>query len=65
MTDRTSLILDAQRKGFHVVEHDGWWWLDVPHKPRFPANRQGAWATPERAWSVAALLAQEYPDTVG
>lgn len=60
--DRATLILDAQRKGFGVVEEGGLWWLDVPHRPRFPANRQGAWATSDRAWSVAALLAREFPN---
>lgn len=63
--DRSALILDAQRKGFGVVEapeNAGWWQLTVPARPRLPEHTQGDFASPERAWSVAALLASEYPD---
>lgn len=63
--DRSALILDAQRKGFGVVEADdnpGWWQVTVPSRPRLPAHTQGDFASSDRAWSVAALLATEYDE---
>jgi hypothetical protein len=63
--DRSSLILDAQRKGFSVFEGEGRWWLAVPARPRLPAHTQGSWAASDRAWSVACLLAAEYPVGIG
>jgi hypothetical protein len=62
---RSQLILDAQRKGFQVYEDDGtpsWWLVSVPARPRLPAHTQGAFKTSDRAWSVACLLAVEYPE---
>jgi hypothetical protein len=63
MADRTALILDAQRKGFGVVENDDntGWLVNVPAKPRLPAHTQGDFKTPDRAWSVACLLSAEWP----
>jgi hypothetical protein len=63
MADRMQLIAEAQRKGFSVVENEeGTGWLvSVPAKPRTPANMQGEFNHPDRAWSVACLIAREYP----
>lgn len=61
--DRMTLILEAQRKGFQVLQSDDGndWLVSVPAKPRYPANVQGSFKTSDRAWSVAALLAMEHP----
>lgn len=62
---RLDLILSAQRKGFRVVESEehGGWCIEVPRKPRLPAHVQaGGWRTSDRAWSVAAALALEWPE---
>lgn len=63
MADRMLLIAEAQRKGFSVVpdEENGGWLIEVPAKPRTPANLQGTFKTHERAWSAACLISQEYP----
>jgi hypothetical protein len=58
---RTALILDAQRKGFHVSDDSDGWWVHVPARPRYPANVQGTFKTSDRAWMAAASLAAEWP----
>jgi hypothetical protein len=62
--DRTTLILAAQRKGFGVVQcEEGTGWLvSLPARPRLPAHTQGSFKTSDRAWSVAASIAMEYPE---
>jgi hypothetical protein len=63
--ERATLVIEAQRKGFGVVAaegNEGWWQVTVPARPRLPAHVQGDFKSSERAWSVAALLAVEYPE---
>jgi hypothetical protein len=64
MTERLGLIQTAARKGFAVIPNDDatGWLVAVPARPRLPAHTQGAFNHPDRAWSVACLLAVEYPD---
>lgn len=61
--DRAALILEAQRKGFGVIEdpETGGWLVSLPARPRLPAHTQGTFNTAERAWSSACLLSAKYP----
>lgn len=63
MPDRTQLILDAQRKGFGIIESSDspGWKVTVPARPRLPAHTQGDFKCPDRAWSAACLIAMDYP----
>lgn len=61
LEQRAALILEAQRKGFGVVEDEGLWWVSVPAKPRVPASLQGSFKTSDRAWTGACCIASEYP----
>ena len=56
MADRMQLIIDAQRKGFGVVENEDntGWLVKLPAKPRSPAHTQGDFKTSDRAWMAAA-----------
>jgi hypothetical protein len=60
------LIIEAQGKGFGVVENeDGNGWLvTVPSRPRLPAHTQGDFKTSDRAWSAACLIALDYKAVV-
>lgn len=59
MTDRTALILNAQRMGYGVSQsEEGGWLVHVPPRPRLPAHTLGDYTTSDRAWSAAAVLAQ-------
>lgn len=60
MSNRQSLTLDAQRKGFTVFEEEGLWWVGVPARPRQPSNTQGSYVSAERAWMGAALLSSQW-----
>jgi hypothetical protein len=61
---RTQLILDAQRKGFGVVENEDatGWLVTCPAKLRMPAHTQGEFKSSDRAWMAAAGLAREWPE---
>lgn len=59
---RTELILTAQRKGFGVVDSEDGWVVHCPAKPRLPAHVQGSFKSSDRAWMVAASLAEEWPE---
>jgi hypothetical protein len=61
---RLDLILAAQRKGFRVIpnEDETGWLVACPRKPRLPAHTQGEFKTSDRAWSIAASLALEWPE---
>lgn len=62
-SERTALILEAQRKGFGVLQNDdnSGWLVSVPSRPRLPAHTQGEFKSSDRAWSAACLIATEYP----
>ena len=64
MTITAQLILDAQRKGFGVIQNDDntGWLVSLPARPRLPAHTQGEFKTSDRAWMVAAAIALEYPE---
>lgn len=60
--DRAALILDAQHKGFRVLPNDDdtGWLVAVPARPRHPANTQGEFTSPERAWMIACSIAKGF-----
>jgi hypothetical protein len=60
--ERLLLIGEAIAKGFSVIptEDNTAWLVAVPAKPRMPAHEQGEFKTPDRAWSVACLIARDY-----
>lgn len=56
--ERANLILDAQRKGYAVIQDDdGTWLVITPARPRHPSVTLGSYATSDRAWMGACLLA--------
>lgn len=62
MTTVAELALEAQRKGFKIVEDDdGGWWLISPSVPRHPSQKFGKYKTSERAWIAAALTSRDHP----
>lgn len=62
MADRTSMVLDAQRKGFAVAPNDDGtgWLVSVPARPRRPAQVLGDYASHERAWNAACFIAKDF-----
>lgn len=58
---REALIADAMAKGFKVSERkEGGWIVHVPNRKGHPANVQGDFKSKDRAWMIAASLAQEF-----
>lgn len=54
--------LEAQRKGFEVVEDRDGWWILTPLLWHRPQQRLGAYKSADRAWMAAALTSRDYPD---
>ena len=58
---RAELTLEAQRAGFQVTpnEKGNAWLVITPRASRRPSQTLGDYASADRAWSAAAMLAQQ------
>jgi hypothetical protein len=64
ISDKARLLLigDAMRKGFQVIsnEDNTGWLVVLPARPRRPSETRGEYASSDRAWMGACLIARDW-----